>query len=83
MVYAHRCICMALYTLIILKIILQYCNAKIVQLVFGIVLLIIGYCIDGFKPSIMDYSFSEHPNAILNVCMAFPFFYHRLLAKGL
>lgn len=70
------------YTLIILKIILQYCNAKIVQLVFGIVLLIIGYCIDGFKPSIMDYSFSEHPNAILNVCMAFPFFIIGYWLKG-
>ena len=61
------------YTLILLKIILQYsCSSKLFYS-YTFVMLILAYFYNRIDLSGMPFFFSE-PNAFVNVCTAFPFF---------
>ena len=66
-------VCWFVYTLIILKVIYQYCNKKPLFYTIGILALLMAYCYNHFDFSYYN-SLLKESNSIVNVCTAFPFF---------
>lgn len=61
------------YSLILLKIIFQYCHSRVLFYSLIVVMLALAYMYNNFDLSAFPFYLNE-PNAIINVCMAYPFF---------
>ena len=61
------------YTLIVLKIMFQYCPSKKLFYSFTVVMLALAYLYNTFDLSGFPF-FLKEPNSVIDVCTAFPFF---------
>lgn len=64
------------YTLVLLKIIVQYLpHNKLIQIIAFLFFPIVGVLIDLWNPLICGRNIVNNSNSIINICMAYPFFY--------
>lgn len=61
------------YTLILLKIIFQYCRSSVLFYALTVVMLTLAYIYNNYDLSAFPF-FMKEPNAIVDVCTAYPFF---------
>ena len=69
------------YTLIVLKILLQFFPNKLTCFFNFILLMLLLYYLKIHNGFILGIDFSVHPNSILNICTAYPFFIIGYLLK--
>lgn len=67
------------YTLILLKIIFQYCRSSVLFYALTVVMLALAYIYNNYDLSAFPFFLNE-PNAIVDVCTAYPFFALGILA---